>query len=72
MHLLPLHLDIKGRSSCFCHSLSHIRSCSRSFFLLNPENPAFGDTLPLSVGTILISSPLVYNFALGFILTYFV
>lgn len=39
MHLLPLSFDVKGCSSYFCRSLTHVRSCSCSFFLLNPANP---------------------------------
>lgn len=70
MHLLPLHLDIKGHCSCFCLSLnSHQELLTQ--FLPNPENPAFGDSLPLSVGIILFLSPLMFNFALGCLLTYF-
>lgn len=41
------------------------------FLSVKPRNPASGDSLPLSVGTILIPSPSMYNFALVCLLTYF-
>lgn len=40
------------------------------FLSIKPRNPAFGDLLLPSVGTILIPSPLMYNFALICLLTY--